>query len=134
MLAPKKNLQESDVQFPNPPSDSISSLAVNGTQNTPTTMLIAGSWDNSLSMYELQYGPNNAVSNIVRHQQLPHEGPVLCCDVGNDGMTTFSAGADGNVKMWNASQPTSSAQIIGKHDQPVSAMKFLSESNVLVTG
>jgi mRNA export factor len=50
-----------------------------------------------------------------------------------DNMTTFSAGVDGNVRMWNASQPPTSAQIIGRHDQPVRCMKFLPESNMLVT-
>ena len=129
----KKNNQEHDVTFPNAP-DGISCLAVNGSLNAPTTMLVAGSWDCFLSMYELQYGPQGNISNIIRHHQLQHEGPVLCSDIGPDGMTTFSAGCDGNVRMWNASQPTTSVQIIGKHDQPVRNMKFLPESNVLVTG
>ena len=135
MQPAKKNNQESDVTFPNPPADAISCLSVNGSLNTPTTMLLAGSWDNFLSMYELQYGgAGGNISNIIRHHQLPHEGPVLCSDIGPDGMTTFSAGCDGNVRMWNASQPTTSVQIIGKHDQPVRNMRFLPESNVLVTG
>lgn len=34
-------------------------------------------------------------------------------------MTTFSAGCDGQVRMWNPSQGTNSVQVIGKHDQPV---------------
>jgi hypothetical protein len=34
-------------------------------------------------------------------------------------MTTFSAGCDGQVRMWNPSQGPNSVQIIGKHDQPV---------------
>ena len=132
MAAVKKNAQEKDSIFPNPPADGISSIAVNGSASTPTNMVIAGSWDNMLSMYEIQYNGGN-ISNIIRHQQLQHEGPVLCCDIGSDGLTTFSAGCDNNIRMWNASQPTSSAQIIGKHDQPVRAMKFLPQSNVLVT-
>ena len=34
-------------------------------------------------------------------------------------MTTFSAGCDGQVRMWNPSQGPNAVQIIGKHDQPV---------------
>jgi hypothetical protein len=34
-------------------------------------------------------------------------------------MTTFSAGCDGQVRMWNPSQGPNSVQVIGKHDQPV---------------
>ena len=34
-------------------------------------------------------------------------------------MTTFSAGCDGSVRMWNPSQGPTSVQVIGKHDQPV---------------
>lgn len=96
-------------------------------------MLIAGSWDNALSMYEIQYSPTGTVTNIVRHQQLMHDAPVLCSDIAPDGMTTFSAGADGNIRMWNASQPVTSVQIIGRHEQPVKNMKFLEKSQVLVT-
>lgn len=131
--AAKPNPQANDITFPNAPSDSISCLAVNGSRSTPTNMLIAGSWDNTLSMYELQYGPTGNISNIVRHQQLTHDAPVLCCDIASDGMTTFSAGADGSVRMWNASQPVTTAQTVGRHDQPVRNMKFLEKSQVLVT-
>ena len=43
-----KPTQDQDLQAPNPPSDSISSIACNGTISTPTTALIAGSWDNTV--------------------------------------------------------------------------------------
>jgi mRNA export factor len=132
-MQPKKNNQEKDISFPNPPSDGISCLVANGNATTNSTMLLAGSWDNSLYMYELQYNMG-AISNIVKHHQLPHEAPVLCADIAGDGLTTFSAGCDGSVRMWNASQPLSSVQVIGKHDAPVRCMKFLPESNLLVTG
>jgi hypothetical protein len=39
-------------------------------------------------------------------------------------MTTFSAGCDGQVRMWNPSQGPNSVQIIGKHDQPVRSDLF----------
>ena len=45
----KKNPQETDIKFPNPPSDSISSISVNGNgANQNTNMLIATSWDNTV--------------------------------------------------------------------------------------
>ena len=44
----KKSSQESDIKFPNPPSE-ISSLALNGYNNTNTTMCIATSWDGSVN-------------------------------------------------------------------------------------
>jgi mRNA export factor len=51
-----------------------------------------------------------------------------------DGITTFSAGCDGAVRMWNPTQGPSAVQVIGRHDQPVKSMKFLPKHNVLVTG
>ena len=48
MNAPKKSSQEGDIKFPNPPQDGISSLSVNGNEQSPTNMVIATSWDNSV--------------------------------------------------------------------------------------
>ena len=45
-----KPTQDSDIQIPNPPNDSISCIACNGTTTTPTNALIVGSWDNSVSL------------------------------------------------------------------------------------
>ena len=44
-----KPSQDQDAQIPNPPNDSISSIACNGTSTTPTTALVVGSWDNSVN-------------------------------------------------------------------------------------
>ena len=44
---------------------------------------------------------------------------TVATTVLQDGMTTFSAGCDGQVRMWNPSQGPNSVQVIGKHDQPV---------------
>ena len=46
----KKSSQEQDIAFPNPPKE-ISSLSVNGSEQTNTTMVIATSWDNSVSFH-----------------------------------------------------------------------------------
>ena len=47
----KGNPQDADVTFPSPPTDTISSIAVNGNIQTNSTVLVAGSWDNSVSKY-----------------------------------------------------------------------------------
>jgi hypothetical protein len=43
-----KYLQANDIALPNAPGDSVSSLSLNGDQNTPSSMLIAGSWDKTV--------------------------------------------------------------------------------------
>ena len=48
--ATPKYLQANDVAMPSPPGDSVSSLSLNGDQQTPSSMLIAGSWDNNVCL------------------------------------------------------------------------------------
>ena len=48
MSIPKRNTQDKDITFPNPPSDGISTISVNGTISTASNMVIAGSWDNNV--------------------------------------------------------------------------------------
>lgn len=50
----KKNTQDNDITFPNPPADGVSSISVNGTTSTPSNMFIAGSWDNNVN--SVMYG------------------------------------------------------------------------------
>lgn len=49
----KKNTQDNDIAFPNPPADGISSISVNGTQTTASNMFIAGSWDNNVRIFSI---------------------------------------------------------------------------------
>jgi len=49
-------------------------------------------------------------------------------------MTCYSAGCDGKLRQWNVSQPPTSAAVIGQHDAPIKAVKFLPQSNLVVTG
>lgn len=72
-----KNSQAQDVMFPDEPSDGVSFLACNGSQTAPTNIVIAGSWDNSLSCYEIQY-QGTMPSGIKKHAALMHDAPVLC--------------------------------------------------------
>ncbi len=43
-----KSSQDNDVTFPQAPSDSISCLAANGSLANNTTVVVAGSWDNTV--------------------------------------------------------------------------------------
>ncbi len=124
--------QERDITFPNPPSDSMSCLALNGGPQSPTQIVCVGSWDNSVRCYQLAYN-GNQLNNITAQGEIKHEAPVLCTEFSSDNTTNFSAGCDGQVRMWNVTQGAQS-QVIGKHDQPVRCMKWLSELNCLATG
>ena len=47
------NVQANDYCVPSPPGDGISCLSL----NDGCSMLIAGSWDSSVSCYEIQQNP-----------------------------------------------------------------------------
>eukprot|EP01036_Dinobryon_divergens_P026869 gene26869-35561_t len=134
--AAKKNPQEGDVQFPlnapNNPTDSISSICCNGFGNSPTNILIATSWDCTVTCFEIQ-NMNNRVS-IQNRGQIRHDAPVLCSDIASDNVTAFSGGCDGAVKMWNVTQGPGAAQVVGTHEQPVKCLKFMPETNTVITG
>jgi len=94
---PPKSTQENDSQFPSPPGDSISSIAVNGSKQTPSTILVSGSWDNAVNCYEISYGNAmggaTSVTNIVPRSQMKHDAPVLSV-----ALNTVSYGYTGLVK------------------------------------
>lgn len=71
--------QENDLLIPNPPKDSISSISLNGTASVRSNLLVATSWDNSVSCYELQYSGTSIAGAIPRYQ-MKHDAPVLCSD------------------------------------------------------
>lgn len=61
-----KNTQTNDiyVQASDMPTDGVSSLACSGSISTPTNVLIAGSWDNSLTCYEVQTSPQPGMIKV----------------------------------------------------------------------
>ena len=70
--------QNEDFCIPSHPSDGVTSISINNNAN----MLIAGSWDNSVSCYELQINQaTGKVTNAIPQMQTKHEGPVLCTDI-----------------------------------------------------
>lgn len=101
---PSQLTQVHDSPIPSPPSDSVYSLSLNGSLQSSSTMLIAGSWDKSVSdsclilclphrlslppspspqvsCYEIQYGNDRKISNVIPQAQISHEGPVFCTDI-----------------------------------------------------
>lgn len=125
--------QANDFTVQSSPSDGISSLSVNGTEQTATNMFIATSWDGSVNCYQLQCNHSGAVQNVVPYQQLKHDAPVLCSGISPDQCTVFSGGCDQVIKMWNATHPPNTARAIGQHSGPVRCLKVLDE-NMVVTG
>jgi mRNA export factor len=125
-----------DQQFPNIPSDSVSCLALNGTSNTRTSIVMAGSWDSSLNCYEVSYKQQPGVAelaNVVHQGQVLHGGPVLSCDMDPVQNNAFSGSADGTVNMWNPTQGPAAVRTIGRHDQPVRCVKWMPELNLLAS-
>lgn len=45
----KSSGQDGDVKIPSPPNDCISSVSLNGTQQTPSNLLAVTAWDNTVS-------------------------------------------------------------------------------------
>lgn len=121
-----------DITIQNSPSDSVSSLSLNGDINTPSNMLIAGCWDKAVYCYQLQYGQDGNITGALPQAQIHHDGPVLCTDIASDGLTVFSGGADNALKMWNPSQGNT-AQTIGQHELPIRSVKVLSDLGVVAT-
>jgi mRNA export factor len=125
--------QERDYTFPDAPQDSYSCLALNGTQQQPTSIVCAGAWDGSVKCFQLTYN-GQQLGNVTSQGAIKHDAPVLCTDFSSDQCTNFSAGCDGQVRMWNVTQGPSAVQTVGKHDQPVRCMKWMPELNCLATG
>ena len=77
-----------DSIVPNPPADSISSL----TFSPNSSLLVAGSWDNKLSCYEVSQNMGQLAA--VPRAQAQHDGPVLCTAFSADSAHVFSGGCD----------------------------------------
>ena len=80
-MGKKQSVHEKDFQVPSPPNDGISSLAANGSEQQATNMLLATSWDCTVSCYQVQQMVNGMVQNVMPQSQLKHDAPVLCCGI-----------------------------------------------------
>jgi mRNA export factor len=111
-----------DAEVAQPPADSISCLA----WSTKANYLVAGSWDTSVRLWEIQ---SNGMS--LPKTMMNHEAPVLCCAWSGDGTRVFSGGCDNKARVWPLGQQ---ATVVGQHSAPIKAVSYLDETQMLVTG
>ena len=125
----------SDVEAPNVPLDGVSCIAVNGSEESFTNMLVMASWDGTVSAHEVtskEGGDRRTfVEKIELKSHIKHEAPVLSCAVHNT--TVVSGGCDRTVKMWDVAAGQKEFTL-GTHQAPVRNVKFVSELGVVVTG
>ncbi|KIY43860.1 WD40 repeat-like protein [Fistulina hepatica ATCC 64428] len=114
---------EKDMEVPNPPPDSISSLAFSPQSN----YLAAGSWDNSVRIYEV--AANGQTQGKAMYN---HDAPVLGVCWSKDGTKVFSGGADNAARVFDAT--TGQAAQIAQHQAPIKSVRWIDGANVLVTG
>jgi len=116
---------DKDVEMPEPPTDSISSLAFAGTAD----YLSVGSWDGSVRIYEV--GPGGQSQRRAMYQ---HQGPVLSVCWNKEGNKVFSGGADNAGRMFDVQTGQSSQ--VAAHDAPIKVVKWIDtpQASILVTG
>ena len=65
---PAEATQKHDYSFPQAPNDGVSEISINGTRERPTSLCVAGSWDGTLSVYEVrsQQGQINVMKQGIK--------------------------------------------------------------------
>ncbi|KAG6888825.1 hypothetical protein C0995_005698 [Termitomyces sp. Mi166 len=113
-----------DVEVANPPTDSISSIQF----SLQVDFLAAGSWDNSVRVYEIGEGGQSHGKAMFEHT-----APLLSVCWNKQGQV-FSGGADGAGRMLDVA--TSQAMQVAQHDATISVVKWVDSpgSGVLATG
>jgi mRNA export factor len=130
-LGVQQTAQAKDLCVTSAPSDAVSCVSLSPQGN----LLVAGSWNNGVSCWELQKGMGGqGVSGTQPKAQTIHEGPVLCTAFSPDGGSVFSGGCDNKVKMWSLANAAAPSQVIGQHDAPVRHMHFIPAMSLLATG
>ncbi|EIW74254.1 Poly(A)+ RNA export protein [Coniophora puteana RWD-64-598 SS2] len=120
-----------DIEIPNPPEDSISSLAFSPNGRGPSAgndFLAVGSWDASVRIYEV--APNGQAIGRALYK---HDAPVLNVAWGPDLSRVFSGGADNAARMFDTA--TGQATQVGAHDAPVRSVRWaqVNGSGLLIT-
>ncbi|KAI9676741.1 MAG: RNA export factor gle2 [Trizodia sp. TS-e1964] len=118
-----------DIEVKDPPDDSISDISF-----CPQAELLAvGSWDNKVRIYEI-----SSTGTSTGRALFDFEGPVLSVDWSPDGTKVVGAGADKTARVLDISAGGNTAQMVGRHEQPIRCARFVSMPNVagpmLVTG
>jgi len=114
---------EKDIEMADPPTDSISSMALSGQAD----YLAVGSWDNSVRIYEVLAGGQTAGKAMYQHQ-----GPVLSVCWNKEGNKILSGGADNAARMFDVQTGTPTQ--VAQHDAPIKSVKWVdAQSGILAT-
>ncbi|KAH7913204.1 WD40-repeat-containing domain protein [Hygrophoropsis aurantiaca] len=116
---------DKDIEVPEPPADSISSLAF----SSAADYLAVGSWDNNVRLYEVGQGGQTQGKAMYSHQ-----GPVLSVCWNKEGNKVISGGADNAARMFDIT--TGQAQQVAQHEAPVKVVKWIEtpQGGILGTG
>ncbi|BGP25762.1 mRNA export factor [Rhodotorula toruloides] len=122
---PAASLEPKDIEVPNLPTDSTSSLAFSPTAD----ILAVASWSNEVRLYEV-----NSQGQAVGKAAYSHEGPVLGVQWSKDGTKCISGGADKAARMFDLQ--TGQTQQVAQHDEPIRCVKYFEANGqgMLVTG
>ena len=124
--------QKHDYSFPQAPNDGISELSINGTRERPTSLCVAGSWDGTLSVYEVR--SQQGQMNVMKQAEQKAEGPILCTGIADDGYNTVFGGCDRKLRMYDVRNAGATAQVIGTHDAAIKCVNVVPGRNVFITG
>ncbi|CAD6901616.1 unnamed protein product [Tilletia controversa] len=120
-----------ELELPSLPSQPVSALAFSpdDTKSEGSERLLVASWDSNINLYDLKGAKTQDDVRLLH--TFAHEAPVLdVCWVGND--VAASGSVDRRVRLLDLRNGTS--EIIGKHDMPISRIRYSQESNLLISG
>jgi mRNA export factor len=108
-------------EVPQPPSDSISSVAFCGSAD----YLTCGSWSGQVLCWEVARGGGMGPKFMVNPKTAyTHDKPVLCVDMTSDGKI-LSGGCDNIAKMVNLGGGNTTPVQFAKHDAAIKVVKNL---------
>ncbi|KAL8286993.1 hypothetical protein RQP46_003999 [Phenoliferia psychrophenolica] len=128
----QKPPEPKDIEVPNLPTDSTSSIAFSPTAD----FLAVASWSNEVRIYEV-----NSQGQAAGKAAYNHEGPALCVEWSKDGSKVISGGADKAARV--AHDPfavfdmtTGQMSQVAQHDEPIKSVKWIDAQGqgLLATG
>jgi mRNA export factor len=100
-----------DVQIPDGPSDTVSSMAFSPTAD----FLAVSAWDNSVRVYEVG-------AQIQGRASYSHEAPAFDVCWSSDGTKILSGGADNAGRMFDVQTGQSSQ--VAQHQAPIKGVRW----------
>ncbi|KAL5504327.1 GLE2_2 [Sanghuangporus vaninii] len=115
-----------DIEVPDAPSDSISSLAF----SSAGEFLAAGNWNNEVRIYEVNPGDGRAQARAMYR----HSGPVLDVSWNKEGNKVLSGGVDNVARMYDLVSGQTSQ--VAQHDAPIKSVRWIEsgQNGILATG